>query len=190
MTKEDIVIEIKIYLRNLTHVNDSFNIYKKLIELNSKPETLEFLNISPAFFQITSYSLEHTFIIGIAKIIDFHSDKNIFKLIRQCKYNHKLFKESYKIELFEHELELTSDIINSIKERRDKFYAHADKKYFYDTDKMQDSAPLTYNDFDKLVSVINEGLNGLLQDLNSEVFSKKSLNYNDIEKLVDRTLKG
>ena len=57
------------------------------------------MNVAPAFFQLTEYSLQHTFMIELAKLYDDKRDKHnkienktgLRELLRQCEENKHLF---------------------------------------------------------------------------------------------------
>jgi AbiU2 len=49
--------------------------------------------------------------------------------------------------------------LQSFKVRRDKFYAHSDKQYFLDRERLAEEAPLTWGDLQKVTDLISEIFN-------------------------------
>ena len=188
----------------LIEVNDSYLLLKKLKE--SKKEYLDVMNISPSFYAIVIHSLESTFIMGLSKLYDNDTEAmSIHKIINTCENFAKLFP-SFHVNDYQGEdgnttvysekitIDIHKDIkemrkliqnlekeIYSLKGRRDKFYAHNDKKYFANIHRLVQDHPLNYNDIELLINTIGKILNKLLGDLSGEVYLTYHKNYDDIE---------
>lgn len=198
------IIEV-MYL--LIEINDSYKLFKQLKK--SKQKYLDVMNISPAFFTIVNHSLEYTFIMGLSKLYEYdNKTMSIHKIINICENCADLFPNSREI-VYQGEdgntvvytdkitIDIHNDIremrnlvgsldnqINSLKGRRDKFYAHNDKGYFANIDKLVKEYPINYNDLDLLISTADKVLNKLLSDLCGEGYLTYHKDYNDIEKIM------
>lgn len=74
----------------------------------------------------------------------------------------------------------------SFKLRRDKYYAHFDREYFFARTKLQETAPLTWGDLEKVVQLGKEILNAYSADFDGNVHSIEPINAADVDHLLDR----
>lgn len=192
--------ELRKMLVRLAHINDCFLLHKKLLEYKNTMN--EVINIAPAFFQIVMYSLEHTYMIELCKLYD--RDKNakgIRKAVNLCEQNSALFPKERitlmdnkaenkhiakiniikDIKIIREKLSALDTVVESLKGRRDRYYAHNDKNYIDNLDSLAMEYPLSWKQVSELILTANDILNTLLRDLTGEVVAAKSFNYNDID---------
>ena len=164
------------------------------------------MNIAPAFFQIVMYSLEHTYMVDLFKLYD--RDKNakgLRKAINLCEQHSTTFpkeriifrdternhNEVVKINIIKdikeirEKLDLIDPLVNSLKGRRDNYYAHTDKAYINNLPQLASNYPLSLKQIDDLIQTANDILNTLLRDLCGEVVAKNSTNYDDVKNLFE-----
>lgn len=209
MTRDEMETRLRNLLERITHARDCFELYRYLLQCREK--YLDLMNISPGFFQLVEYSLNHTFLIELAKIYDDRKDNKtgLKKLLNQCKQNQSLFMLEYQdeyidvetdlpvitgvhtinvladISLLEAEMENLVPILDNLKARRDKWYAHLDKAY-EDGVKLSEDFPLSFNDVDQLFAFADKVCNRLLMDLTRGVFLTKSTNALDLRYTFDQ----
>lgn len=203
MDKEELTSELKNMLLQLAHINDCFLLHRKLL-LYTQTMNGE-MNISPAFFQIVMYSLEHTYMMEIAKLYDNDRQvQGIQKALNLCEQHSTLFPKERTNVFLDGEIErsemiridalkdiksarnkLTAlePILKSLRGRRDKYYAHRDKKYIKDLPGLAAVNPLSWEQLSELIKTAGEILNTLLRDLVGEVVALNSANYDDIDNL-------
>lgn len=202
MEINELAFELRNMLLRLTHINDCFLLHQKLLDytrINNRE-----MNIAPAFFQIIMYSLEHTYIIDIYKLYDqAKTSEGLRRAINLCEQHSTLFPEERvmlmdeetgikdivkiniikDIKIIRKKLDSLEPIINSLKGRRDKYYAHYDRYYVDDLPKVSEKYPLSKNQVSELIATAHEILNILLRDLKGEVVAMSSANYDDMDVL-------
>lgn len=155
INKKKLEQELLQYLNYVIELRNTFLLYK--IIKSDKNSSLEKVNKYPYLFVTIINALEYSFIMQSYKIFDDTEDKNIFTLIKLCRNNQKHFFNKNEIlkTLDELELYLSTKklIIENIRSLRNKFFAHADRKYFVVPDQV-------LKDF----SIKNEELEFLIQD--------------------------
>ena len=203
MDKDELASELRDMLLQLAHINDCFLLHKKIL-LYTKTMNRE-MNISPAFFQIIMYSLEHTYMMDISKLYDKDGQvKGIRKAINLCEHYSTLFpkertnvfldgeierSEVIRIDVLKdiksarNKLTALEPILKSLRGRRNKYYAHRDKKYVNDLSGLAAANPLSWEQLSELIETAGEILNTFLQELVGEVVALNSANYDDIDNL-------
>jgi hypothetical protein len=151
------------------------------------------INIASGFFTIVMHSLVTTIMITLARLYDDREEVSLKKLIMQfsefseidsgtectTKLRHLVGQTN------EHIIKLGSTISNLLS-RRDKAYAHNDKRYFNQNQKMLEHFPISQ---DKLEKLINLACNFVfyLQDIfDVTPIMPFSENSNDLSKLLQR----
>ena len=205
MDKDEFASELRDMLLQLAHINDCFLLHKKLLSY-TKTMNRE-MNVSPAFFQIVMYSLEHTYMMEISKLYDNDGQvQGIQKAINLCEQYSTLFPKERTNVFLDGEIErseiiridvlkdiksarnrLTAlePILKSLRGRRDKYYAHRDKKYIKDLSGLAVANPLSWEQLSELIKTTGEILNTFLRDLVGEVVALNSANYDDIDSLLN-----
>lgn len=203
MEKDELASELRDMLLHLAHINDCFLLYMKILQYKNTMNRE--MNVSPAFFQIVMYSLEHTYMMDISKLYDKDNQvKGIQKAINLCELHSSLFpkerknvyicgetelSEAVKIDVLKdiqsarNKLTALEPILKSLKGRRDKYYAHRDKKYVTDLSGLAAANPLSWEQLSELIKTAGEILNTFLCDLVGEVVAVNSANYDDIDNI-------
>jgi|SRR5690606_7141183 len=75
--------------------------------------------------------------------------------------------------------------LQNFKTLRDKFYAHFDKEYFFDRERMREMAP-TWSALEKVGKVIAQIINRYSIAYDRREFSLKLENINDLDSLLKR----
>ncbi len=203
MNKDELAGELRNMLLHLAHINDCFLLHKKVL-LYVKTMNME-MNISPAFFKIIMYSLEHTYMMDISKLYDKDKQtKGIQYAINLCEQYSMLFPKERNNVFFDEENECSEmikidvlkdiksarskltalePILKSLRGRRDKYYAHRDKKYISDLSRLAVANPLSLEQLSEVIETAGEILNTFLGDLVGEVVALNSSNYDDIDNI-------
>lgn len=206
--KENLIIEIKRFLTEITIINDQLSVYLDIYACIEDPDCLLKLNQAPAFFTITKLALRSNIIMGVSRLFDSDPNvKSIKKLITRSKSSKRLFKLEFntgfiyeenqeksevsiiKIDIdkilneLDTELDciLASSSLENIKVSRDKVIAHNDKKYFLNKEAIP---KIPVEDIKNLTEFAAKLCNELLKHLNGEVVATKSSNVNDLNKLI------
>ena len=161
---------IEKYGNNLQEVECCFEMYKS-IKLNAESKN-DKVNIYSYFFEIILSSLQYAFFLNISKLLVKDEEKNIFKLIQQCKCNKRKIEDYESLEVilneFEKELDLKQVTIDKIKFLRDKFFAHADATYFFKPDEAFDLAEIKGIEIEELLAILNVYMSKICNNLEIE----------------------
>ena len=205
MTKKDLIELLEEYLQRITYLNDCYNLHKHMVE--AKKEYLKEINIFPAFYSLALLSFLKITIIELAKLYDIHSKTSINALLNTCGKNFNLFLteitsevsyvETNKTETFVINVDIKKSLseakknISSIKHlieplrnQRNKYYAHLDKEYQFNYNLLINTFPLSYNDIDKLISLLSNICNTLYYNLCNASYVTQSSNWNDIDNML------
>ncbi|WP_456363521.1 AbiU2 domain-containing protein [Priestia aryabhattai] len=166
------------FTRQLTfEIYDTYNTLKLHMHLhNSLVDNPEIGQLAQSYFVLTQHSLANDYIIRIARMFDKKPKGTqfgtLFKLLNLIEQNANLFtnKKSILKEVSRHRNIFDEDnaaLLNNIKTWRDKSYAHWDKKYFYDEDrlKLEVDAPIKYNQLYNLLRTSGQIANFYLKEL-------------------------
>ncbi|MCL2202513.1 MAG: hypothetical protein FWB88_01040 [Defluviitaleaceae bacterium] len=175
ISKEDLTKQIEQLLERIIWANDCLLVHK---QLNDCRETyLDEMNYSPGFFSVASISILHEMYITVAKLFDADKDSlSVVNILNTCEQNQNYFHTEFryvfhcagdeerepevictptnfpaKITDAKSELARLQPVIKNLTARRDKYYAHIDKKYVLKPNELWKNAPLTYNDVDTLL---------------------------------------
>lgn len=204
MEINELASELRNMLFRLANINDCFLLYKKLLIYKTEMNTE--MNISPAFFQIVMYSLEHTYVVDLFKLYDRDRNaKGLRKAINLCEQYSTIFpkerivcrdternqNEVVRINVIKdikgikEKLDIIDPVVKCLQGRRNNFYAHADKTYIDDIPLLASNYPLSFKQVADLIQIANEILNTLLRDLCGEVVAKNSSNYDDVKNIFE-----
>lgn len=196
MTEDELRELIHKYLERIQITNDFFELYEHLN--NSKSEYLNEMNYSPAFFSLVMHSLQESAFIELPKLFDCRADTGLKNLLCICFKNSNLFRISYKefnkeiavniqqeIVFCEVKLLEAEDSVNKVKRYRDKYFAHLEKKYLRNPDKINQDFHLTVKDFRDLLKTATEICNSMLVNLGNkgELGSTQASNVFDIDEI-------
>jgi hypothetical protein len=148
-------------------------IHPKIGIYNALLNNREIIENDPALVLIVN-ALEIDIKITLAKLLDGNrSERNIIKFINFCETNSKHIPwkgETSLVNMVKKHKELldaNEDSINRLCKQRDKYFAHYDKKYFQNKDKLEEDFIMPFkeiikiiNIFGKIVSEINLGYKG------------------------------
>lgn len=126
------------------------------------------IHIANDFFAVAGRALDYSVMVGLAKLCS-RDDGSVDWLYRHCKSNEGEFNltgdslgELREIlsdfESFRQEHEA---IVLNIKIRRNKYYAHNDKKYFQNRKGLVDDAPLSYDDIENVLNSLRKFCMGI-----------------------------
>jgi len=156
--------------------------------------------LANTFFTITRYSLISSMLMEIIKLFDSREEKCLLKLIELCmehmdifpagKY-YVLWKDAIIVNsidellnLAKKELENLEPSLLSLKIRRDKYYAHNDKKYFSRNASLSDDCPIVENEIEYFLRYAAGVCNSLLGALIDQHTYPKYIGCDDLEKLL------
>ncbi|GJL69326.1 MAG: hypothetical protein NPIRA06_19610 [Nitrospirales bacterium] len=179
-------------------------LFRKLHE--RRGDRLEEINIAPAFFQVVTEALLSGIVLWVDKLFDEHGKRSIFNFLTFVEYNRDILtveqikrRKSYPdghwmlnrnpitLETVKEDRERIQRLtcLQNFKTLRDKFYAHFDKEYFFDRERMREMAP-TWGDLDEVVEVISQVINRYSVAYDGQEFSLQLANINDLDSLLNR----
>ena len=200
--------EIENYFYSINSAKEKFDLYKSILQNISGNE--QKVNSINGFLYVILDSLKFTFVIETSKLVDERESKNIFKFIEYCKQHKKeflteiydeLYNETTKrnerifirkvnvledLTKFEEELRSYEIQIENLKAQRDKVYAHTDKKYFYRNKDINKEFKVTYDNVDKILSILHKHLNVISIDFNRRAFSNFASMVDDYKYIISR----
>ncbi len=138
--KKELLEEIPIFWRHLNYLKDTFDVSNHLWSIVDKriKYNIPKNKVAPNFFVITFCGMKDCVYITLARLYDKNSASNtIQKLLGKCSkiVKHLVDNVTLQDQIKELNSKLTKDdtiseAINTIYERRNKFWAHNDKEYF------------------------------------------------------------
>lgn len=177
--------ELRAYFREYIAIKNSMDLWDELFNMTLNESGKEAWSIAPYFFSITYDALSDSFSISLAKLFDKDgSAKSMWNLIKKCKNESHLFPDAQKVkqelEMLEKELKQNCLVDNApplLQDRRDKLYAHNDKKYFLKPEKIFEKPLHTYQ-VQELLKWIGRVLMFLIGELSVDIsdfeeYSKK-----------------
>lgn len=206
MTKEEMVSELKAYMHHIFYAQECLTVQDTIRKLKS--EYLDEMNLAPAFFQLTVYTMFRTAYLEVAKLYRGSSDeRTIWKLINIVNANINLFPKkttipnlcenaielrpiTIKINIVEYNKKFNEKInqyeneIKCLSQARDHFLAHNDPIAFYSGLDQRWEPGLDTEKLNELIGIIAEYCNYLLSALTGEIMSHHSLNGDDIKILL------
>ncbi len=208
---EDHFIRYRAFLREEIHrFRDSVMVYRNIQE--QKTNRLELINIAPAFFAIVEGALFTTIVMWADKLFDEQGERGFFNFLSLVEQNRKWLsvaelqqRRSYPDDhwmlqgralITYDSIEADRDKIRSLKVlaslrlRRDKFHGHFDKDYFFDRKRLQDEAPIHWNDLQIAGEVMGGILNDYSADFDGACYCWDTLNNNDLEVLLRKAAHG
>lgn len=184
--------ELRAYFREYTAIQNSVGLHGELFAMTLNESGQKTWNRAPFFFSTTYDALSDSFSIALAKLFDKdESAKSIWKLIQRCRNESHLFPDAKKIEqgldVLERELAQNSLVDNALcvlQNRRDKLYAHNDKKFFLKPEKILEE-PLHNYQIWELLKWIRNILMFLASELSVDVSDFKEYSKNsDLKNLL------
>jgi hypothetical protein len=166
------------------------------------------LNVAPAFFGLVQESLYSSIIIWIYKLFDPGGERGFVNFLRWVQSNIGLFskdsfckRKNYKDDhwIFTRldwkpitKDDVTEDlqrieripVLGSVKKQRDQFYAHFDKKFFFNQPQLHTESPIKMNDLNEIVSLMDELLNKYSTAYDGRGYSTIPVNISDMDHLL------
>jgi hypothetical protein len=143
------------------------------------PARIQAINVGAHFFNLTLYSFGRTVLLELFKLVSDNEDKSLIDFLTKAKENANslqlsddqdgndadvtklsLDPDHYRSVVDSHlaQIQKHSDVIDTLKGRRDKEIAHTDKTYFNDPRKLLEHFPLRDIDITSLMDTISEVL--------------------------------
>ena len=187
-----------------TRLTNFVALFRKLHE--RRGDRLEEINIAPAFFQMATEALLAAIILWVDKLLKERGERGIFNFLSFIESNlsileveqlkrRKNYPDSHwmrsrdpiTLETVKEDRERIQRLtcLQNFKTLRDKFYAHFDKEYFFDRERMREMAP-TWGDLDEVVEVISHVINRYSVAYDGQEFSLQLANINDLDSLLNR----
>ena len=179
-------------------------LYRRLNERTA--DRLDVMNIAPSFFQVTMDSLFSAIILWVDKLLSPKSESGFWNFLVFIENNREIFDISKLRErrnfpdgrwMLERD-PITFDTIekdrakilklkslNFFKDRRNKFHAHFNKKYFFDRKKISQDAPLKWNDMDEVFELMKGILNKYSASYDGSTYHLIPLNVHDVDQVLD-----
>lgn len=169
-------VELRAYFREYTSIQNAVDLHDELFKMTLNESGQQTWNQAPLFFSTIFDALSDSFSISLAKLFDKDtSAKSMWKLIQKCKSESHLFpdakKVSQELEVLEKELaenRLVDNALCVLQNRRDKLYAHNDKKFFIEPEKVLAEPLHTYQVWE-LLKWIRHVLMFLISELSVDV---------------------
>ncbi|MEO6202905.1 MAG: hypothetical protein ABIP82_06775 [Nitrospirales bacterium] len=160
-----------------TRLTSFVALFRKLHERSV--DRLEEINIAPAFFQMSTEALLAAIILWVDKLLKERGERGIFDFLSFIESNLKILeveqlkrrknypndhwmlrRDPITLETIKEDRKRIQRLtcLQNFKTLRDKFYAHFDKEYFFDRERMREMAP-TWGDLDEVVEVISQVIN-------------------------------
>jgi hypothetical protein len=183
---------------------DYVHLYRKLQERQA--DRSDEMNVAPAFFQLTIGALFSAIVLWVDKLCDEKSERGFFNFLTFIEYHREMLsisklqrrrgypdghwvldREPITIETInEDRLRLRGlPCLEPFKLRRDKVYAHFDKDYFFDRERISKDAPITWDEIDKALETMSELINRYSSAYDGRLFYLKALNIGDVDYLLD-----
>ena len=150
--QDSLKAELRAYFREYAAIQNSVDLHDELFKMTLNESGQKAWNRAPLFFSISFDALSDSFSISLAKLFDKDkSAKSIWNLIQRCKNESHFFPDAKKVKQglgeLEKELEqncLVDNALCVLQNRRDKLYAHNDKKFFIKPEKVLEKPLHTY----------------------------------------------
>ena len=169
-------------------------------------DRLNEMNMSPAFFQVTIDALFTAIVLWVDKLFGKNSERGFLNFLSFIENNRKIFsidelkrRKGYPdghwmlnrepitfrtIEIDRQRLEQMGSLPH-FKLRRDKFHAHFDKEYFFNTSKLAEDAPIKWEDLNHVVDTMADILNTYSAAYDGNVYHIAPSNINDIDRILN-----
>ena len=171
--KENKFEEYRHYLfYEATRLVSFVSLFRKLYD--RRYDRLVEMNIAPAFFQVTTDALLSAIILWADKLFDERGKRGIFNFLMFVEHNRNILaveqlkrrknypdghwmldRDPITIKTIDGDRQRIRSLgcLQSFRILRDKYFAHFDKQYFFDRERMAQEAP-TWGDLEKVSTVI------------------------------------
>ncbi len=147
----------------------NFDLFKFLINCGNDIESEANKTIRNKHFEFfgtvrNSVYLETLLILN--NLLDIKSERGLYKYLRKTEQELKYIFPIYERKEIQKgianqicQIDSKNNFVAHLKKRRDKIYAHFDKDYFYDVEKLYNETPLSFEDIYQLIKLCQEILN-------------------------------
>lgn len=184
-------------------------VYRRLHE--RRHDRLEEMNIAPAFFQTVTDALFSAIVLWVDKLCDERSERGLQNFLTFVEYHQDMFsidalkrrrgypdghwmldREKIDLRVIQEDRERikTFPPLQSFRLRRDKFHAHFDKDYFFDRKRLDDDAPLIWNDLEETVALMKDALDRYSAAYDGNLFVLEPMNASDVDNLLEELHKA
>ena len=198
-------------LNEIISINNNFLLYKHL--LKKREDRLDAIHYANAFFSMIGEALFTDVIISLSRLYEKNYRKsygNLYNYLDFIDTNSNLFTVDEKIrrveniggleeyikenfpssinELIENHRNMLNDMeskIDSLMTWRDKYYAHNDGKYFFESEKLYKEVPLFYKDIEKLIHNVSMVVNAYVVQFNGKITATTYPDVYDIDVILD-----
>lgn len=199
--------------REVGRFRDAAFVYRQISERTK--DYLGELNLAPAFFHTVQDSLFTTIILWADKLFDAEGERGLFNFLSFIEYNrdwmtlqelqrrknypdgHWMLRpenrgQPISFESIEEDRQRIRGLaaLKSIQLRRNKFQSHFDKEYFFDRQKLQREAPITWESLAEAGEVMVTMLNNYSADFDGGLFAAETLGIDDLTRLLDAARRG
>jgi hypothetical protein len=200
--------EYRKYLSYEVHQLTSYiTLYRTLHE--RKNDRIEEMNMAPAFFGIAIDAIYVSIILWTSNLFSPRSERGFLNFLTMIENNIGIFSKKSvmkrkniakddllfrrgqwkalsvkEISGFKDEIS-ENLILRKFEHRRDKFYAHFDKKYFFNRKRLSEDAPLTWNELDEIKSLASRIFNKCSTAFDGTHQEFEVININDVNGLLD-----
>jgi hypothetical protein len=208
MKKNEAEIKFEQYRKHLREETLKLSIYIQLYKHlhHREQDRLDEMNIAHCFFKTVFSSLFISIVQWIHNLLDPAAKRGFFNFLTFIKHNIKIFtvsslqnrrnypdrhwmlnRDPITFHTIEADLNKIKKIksLSSIKTRRDKFYAHFDKKYAFEKKKISSDAPIKNTDLDEIILVMKDILNKYSAAYDGGVYDFEPFNIYDVDDLLD-----
>ncbi|MBA3593292.1 MAG: hypothetical protein H0W47_05780 [Polaromonas sp.] len=183
---------------------DCASVYRQISD-RTKDHLAE-LNLAPAFFRTIEGALFTTIVLWADKLFDERGERGLFNFLTFVEYNREWLttkelqrRRGYPDDhwMLQNRIPITLESIEedrskirslsalkSIRIRRDKFHGHFDKDYFFDRARLQNEAPIRWQELDDAAEVMGNVINDYSVDFDGNMFSWKTMNVADLGVLL------
>ena len=193
ISKKEIINEIELILDKTFLINVSIAFYKQLKSI--KFEEPSKYKIWENFFNSTSVAYDYLICCELPKFFNKNEQRgSIYRIIQLCKdYSNQLSvycgeKKSLENLLKSIEEKLNQINVSDLKEYRDKYLAHSDKKYFYNQQHLIDNHSFDLDGFNELNKTAIDILTKIYSQISGEthIFAPNMCFNYDLSKITDR----
>lgn len=199
--------------REVGRFRDAESVLRQISERTH--DYLSEINLAPSFFNAVESSLFTTVILWADKLFDEKGERGLFNFLSVIEYNRdwmtvqelqrrKSYPDDHWMLRPEHRGEpITVKSIEddrqkiralaarkSIEIRRNKFHGHFDREYFFDREKLQREAPITWENLKEAGEVMARMMNNYSADFDGNVFAAETLGIDDLTRLLHAARKG
>lgn len=193
--------------REVGRFRDAASVFRQISE--RQDDYLAELNLATAFFRTVEDSLFTTIILWADKLFDEKGERGLFNFLSFIEYNrdwmtvqelqrrrnypddHWMLKPEFRgppitAKSIEEDRQRIRGLaaLKSIQLRRNKFHGHFDSDYFFDREKLQREAPITWVGLKEAGEVMVTMMNNYSTDFDGQYFAEETMHIDDLTRLL------